>query len=210
MSSKIILVGYSGHAFVVADCIARSEYEIIGYCDTVEKIENPFNFTYLGKETEEKLFSFFENHLLFLSIGDNRIREKIYLKLTERIKARFCNVIDLSATISSLTKIGEAVFIAPNVSINALASIGNGVICNTGAIIEHECKIDDFAHIAPGATLAGNVTIGKRTFIGANAVVKQGIIIGDDVTVGAGSVIIKNISDGKTVVGNPQRLLYKS
>ena len=210
MSSKIILVGYSGHAFVIADCIYRSGFEILGYCDNEEKINNPFDFKFLGKETDGKVSSFFKNHFLFLSIGDNRIREKIYLFLKEKNQTQFCNVIDPSAIVSSMTRIGEAIFIAPNVSINALGSIGNGVICNTGAIIEHECKINDFAHIAPGATLAGNVTIGKRTFIGANAVVKQGVIIGNDVTVGAGSVIIKDIPDGQTVVGNPQRLLHKS
>ena len=91
----------------------------------------------------------------------------------------------------------------PSAVINACATIGDAVICNTACIIEHECRIANFVHIAPGAVLAGNVKIGEGTFVGANAVIKQGITIGKNVTIGAGAVVTKNIGDGLTYYGNP-------
>ena len=41
----------------------------------------------------------------------------------------------------------NGVMIAANATINPLAKIGTGAICNTGGIIEHECEVGDFAHI---------------------------------------------------------------
>jgi sugar O-acyltransferase (sialic acid O-acetyltransferase NeuD family) len=104
---------------------------------------------------------------------------------------------------------GEGVMIAANATINPLAYLGRGVICNTSSSIDHECIIGDFCHIAPNAVLCGNVKIGKGTFVGANSVIRQGITIGNNVTIGAGTVVIRDIPDNATVVGNPQRILVK-
>jgi sugar O-acyltransferase (sialic acid O-acetyltransferase NeuD family) len=104
---------------------------------------------------------------------------------------------------------GDGVMIAANATINPLAEIGRGVICNTSSSIDHECIIGDFTHIAPGAVLCGNVKVGRSTFIGANSVIRQGIIIGNNVTIGAGTVVVKDIPDNSTVIGNPARKLLK-
>jgi sugar O-acyltransferase (sialic acid O-acetyltransferase NeuD family) len=99
--------------------------------------------------------------------------------------------------------------IAANTTLNPMAEIGNGVVCNTSCSIDHECIIGDFSFIAPGAVLCGNVTVGKNSFVGANAVVRQGITIGNNVIIGAGTVVIKDIPDNTTVIGNPARKLVK-
>jgi sugar O-acyltransferase (sialic acid O-acetyltransferase NeuD family) len=95
--------------------------------------------------------------------------------------------------------------IAANVTINPLAKIGRGAICNTGCVIEHECEVDEFAHIGPGAVLCGNVKIGQQTFVGANAVIRQGITVGKNVMIGAGAVVVKNVPDNTTVIGVPAK-----
>jgi sugar O-acyltransferase (sialic acid O-acetyltransferase NeuD family) len=97
--------------------------------------------------------------------------------------------------------------ISPNVTINALAKIGIGAICNTYSIIEHECIIGDFAHIAPGAVLCGNVKVGENSFVGAKSVIRENITIGKNVIIGAGSVVVKDIPDNVKVVGNPARII---
>jgi sugar O-acyltransferase (sialic acid O-acetyltransferase NeuD family) len=197
---KIIIIGYSGHAYVVADAL---EGEIIGYCENEEKIDNPLQLKYFGPEKSQKAIALLQKNYCFISIGNNNIREKVYSHLKLNAITNFVNAIHYSAVISKTVKINDLTLVAPNAAINAFAEIGIGVICNTSSIIEHECKIGNFAHIAPGATLAGNVSVGERSFIGANAVVKEGIKIGKDVIVGAGSVVINDIPDGQVFVGNP-------
>lgn len=95
--------------------------------------------------------------------------------------------------------------IAANATINPLAFIATGAICNTGCIVEHECAVGEFAHIGPGAVLCGNVKVGAGSFVGANAVIRQGVTIGNNAMIGAGAVVVKDVADGVTVVGVPAK-----
>jgi sugar O-acyltransferase (sialic acid O-acetyltransferase NeuD family) len=207
LDKKIILIGYSGHGFVLADTAIENQLHLIGYTDNRIVQNNPFELDYLGNERENGFFDNYSKGVKFLiGIGDNLIREKIHNLILENDRETH-TLISQSAYISKTARIGNGTFVSKNVSINAFAKIGNNVILNTACVIEHDCAVGDGAHIAPGAVLAGNVFIGDRSFIGANAVVKQGVVIGKDVIVGAGSVVINDIPDGKKIVGNPSRII---
>jgi len=203
---KIILIGYSGHGFVVADTALENQLNIIGYTERAISSSNPFHLDYLGNESDSDFLGWGMEVDFLIGLGDNSLREKIFKLVSSRGK-KVCTLIHASSSISSFSEIGIGVFVNRNVSINAFAKIGNNVLLNTGCIIEHECIIGDSVHIAPGAVLAGNVEVGDRTFIGANSVIKQGVKIGKDVTVGAGSVVLENIPSGKRLVGNPTRFI---
>ena len=206
LDKKVILIGYSGHAYVVADIAIENQYNIIGYTEKSRVVNNPFNLNYAGYERE---IDFFENKKeigFIIGIGDNLIREKIYNLITSE-NAEITTLISNTASISQSAKINSGTFINRNVTINALAKIGKNVILNTACVIDHECEISDSVHIGPGAVLAGNVLVGERTFIGANSVIKQGVQIGKDVIVGAGTVVLCDIPDGKKIVGNPSRFI---
>lgn len=201
-----ILIGYSGHGYVVADLALENNYKLLGYTEIFRMKNNPFNLEYLGNE-RDKNFQFWEMDIDFLiGIGDNGIREKVFSFVRSKGK-NVSTLIHPTSSVSKFVTIGSGVFINRNVSINTFVKVGDNVLLNTGCIIEHECVISDSVHICPGAVLAGNVKIGDRTLIGANSVIKQGVSIGKDVTIGAGSVVLKDIPDGATFVGNPARLI---
>lgn len=210
MNNSLILIGYSGHSYVVIDIFQSTSKQVNYYIDNKEKTFNPYNLIYLGSENQQNVKEQLKTKGYFIAIGNNAIRNKIATSLEVNGIPAAVNAIHPTSLLSPTVLFGHGVMCAPNVTINALAEIGDGVICNTGCIIEHECKIGNFAHIAPGAVLAGNVTIGERSFIGANSVVKQGISIGKDVTVGAGTVVIQDILDNVTVVGNPARIIKQN
>jgi sugar O-acyltransferase (sialic acid O-acetyltransferase NeuD family) len=203
-NKPIVLIGYSGHAFVAADIFLSVGQTVSAYCDNEEKKFNPFSLKYLGKDSA--VANLLKDYSYFIAIGDNDIRRKVYERLSSQL-GESSNAIHKSAVISPFAEIGNGVFIAASATINPLVKIGNGVICNTSCSIDHECVIGDFVHIAPGAVLCGNVTVGENSFIGANAVVKQGITIGKNVMIGAGTVVVKDIPDNSTIVGNPQKNL---
>lgn len=206
LDKKIILIGYSGHAYVVADIAIENQYKIIGYTEKNRVQDNPFNLNYAGYEEEIDFFDNKNEVGFIIGIGDNSIRERIYNFISMK-NAEVTTLISNTASISQSARIGNGTFINRNVTINAFAKIGKNVILNTACIIEHECEISDSVHVAPGAVLAGNVFVGQRSFIGANSVIKQGVKIGNDVIVGAGTVVVSDIPDGKKVVGNPNRYI---
>lgn len=201
----MILIGYSGHAFVVCGILRSAGTVITGYCDRNEKNNNPFLLPYLGQELSEPALDAMRLHGFFISIGDNMLRSSISDQLAG--KELFpSNAIHPLAIIDSSAELArQGVMVAAGAIINPLVKIGRGSICNTGCIIEHECRVGDFAHIGPGAVLCGNVEVGEKTFIGANAVVRQGIRIGSNAMIGAGAVVVKDVPDGVTVMGIPAK-----
>jgi sugar O-acyltransferase (sialic acid O-acetyltransferase NeuD family) len=203
-TNNTIIVGYSGHSYVVIDALLLSQNNIIGYFEKEKQINNPFNLDYLGDENEFDLNSLPTTTHFFPAIGSNSVRKKL-IHYFEKNNLKQFVLQHPKSIIAQSSEVGKSTLISAGVIINPLAKIGKGCIINTGSIIEHECIINDFVHIAPGTVLAGNVRIGTESFIGANSVVKQGVVIGKNVTIGAGSVVLKDIPDNETWVGNPAK-----
>jgi len=203
--AEIIIIGYSGHAYVVCDTFATMGYTVTAYCEPTEKKKNPYKLSYLGDEKNTLVLKKIKKRAIFIAIGDNLLRRNIMTSIESQ--CQIINSIHETSILSNIIHLGKGILIGPSVVINSEATIGDGVICNTGSIIEHECKIDKFVHIAPGAIICGNVEIGENTLIGAGAIIKPNIKIGKNVTIGMGAVIVKNVSDNSKIVGNPQRIL---
>ena len=199
-NKKISIIGYSGHSFVCIDIAILNSYSISGYYDMSEKKYNPYNLKYLGFEDSVN-----KDDNIFVCIGDNLIRKKIFEKLD--FSNLNISLIHPKATISTSFKYKNQLLICANAVINSNVKIGKGSIINTSSVIEHDCLIGDFVHIAPGAVLCGGVSIGDQSFIGAGSVVKQGVKIGKNVTVGAGSVVLCDVDDNLTIAGNPSKIL---
>ncbi len=200
MSKEIIIVGYSGHSFVVIDSVLSSGHSIRGYCETEEKLTNPYNIKFLG--SEDKIVS--KENSCIVAIGDNKLREKIQAQL-EKQGAEFTNVIHTTAVVSKSVVMGKGNFVSAGAILNSMVRIGDGVICNTRSVIEHECVLGNYVHIGPGTVLCGNVSVGDNTLIGAGSVIIPNINIGKNVIIGAGTVVVKNVADNSIIKGNPAK-----
>lgn len=203
-NSKIILTGYSGHGFVVADAALEQGLNLLFYTEINEVKTNPYNLEYLGKESDPN-FKYWEDDFKFaLGIGDNSIRRKAADLIISKGK-ELVNVLHPRSWIAKSVKMGNGNFVNACGAVNSMVVLGSYCIVNTGAIVEHECHLGDAIHVAPGAVLAGGVKIGDNSFVGANSVVKEGVKIGKNVLIGAGSVILKDVPDNTRIVGNPGR-----
>lgn len=202
----MVIIGYSGHAYVALGILRLAGREVVGYCDVGPREENPYELRYLGFEGTEAGMEIIRANDFFIGIGDNGTRRKIHEQFAA-IQRYPVNAVHPSAVIDpSVTVSPHGVMICAGVCINPLASIGAGAICNTGSVIEHECVVGEFAHIGPGAVLCGNVRVGAGSFVGAGAVIRQNIRVGKNAMIGMGAVVVKDVADGETVVGNPSRL----
>lgn len=208
LDKDVVLVGYSGHGFVVAEAAFLNRFPVKCYTELKPVENNPFELEYLGFEGDEAFEGWANKDYFILGIGDNKIRQKAADLIKSKDKS-ILNVLHPGISLSKLVKIGFGNFFARNVSVPLLVTIGNNCILNTGCIIEHECIIGNSVHIGPGAVLSGNVKVGDLSFIGANAVIKQGVTIGKNVVIGAGAVVLNDIQDSSVIVGNPGREIQK-
>ena len=200
----IALIGYSGHAYVAFEIFFSQGQIVSAYTEPAAKAFNPYALTWLGYEQDAATIEKLSGYHYFVCIGDNQVRKRISQMLIPQIGEPE-NALHKSAIVSRSMDAGTGNMIAPRVVINPQVKIGNGVILNTGSIVEHECIIHDYAHIAPGAVLCGNVEVGEGTLVGAGAVVLPGIKIGSNVTIGAGAVVTRDVPDNIKMAGNPSK-----
>lgn len=140
---------------------------------------------------------------IFLSIGDNELRKKYFLKFKNQL-IKGTSFHKTSFQESGVT-FGIANQVFSNSYINSHVVVGDNNIINTGAIIEHEVKVGSHNHISVGAKVCGRSSIGSTCFICAGAIISDKLSICDNVVVGAGSVVICDIHEPGTYVGNPAK-----
>lgn len=208
MCDKIILLGASGHAKVIADIVIKTGNTLVGFLDdnikvgtTIIKYEQQ-EYKVLGKIKDAIKISKENSDVEFIiAIGNNYVREKI----ANEYELPYITLIHPSANIAINTKIGEGTVIMANATVNAGAQIGSHCIVNTGVVVEHDNKLEDYVHISPNATLCGTVKVGKLTHIGAGATVKNNINITGNCIIGAGAVVVKDIVEEGTYIGVPSK-----
>lgn len=199
MSESYILIGGSGHAKVIMDCIRASGGQVAGILDDgMEAGTRVLGIPVLGKTADYQVC---KEHKFVIAIGNNTVRSKI----AQRLNVEWGTVIHPSAVVSNHAEIGAGTVVMPGAVVNSGAMIGSHCIVNTGAVVEHDNRLADFVHISPKAALGGTVTVGEGTHVGIGACVRNNITICGGCTIGAGAAVVKNITEPGTYVGVPAR-----
>ncbi len=206
---RILIIGAGGHGRVVADTFLGAQrnhpgLEICGFLDDNPDLQRKRfrGVTVLGPLS---LLEETDHDRVFVAIGDNRVRAKIFERLTES-GDKMATAVHPSAVVSEDAEIGPGTLIGPNVSVNTGSRIGRNVILNTACGVDHDCRIGDHSHLGPGVHLGGHVRIGEGALLGVGSVVIPGCSIGAWSVIGAGSAVIDDIPGGVTAVGVPARV----
>lgn len=118
--------------------------------------------------------------------------------------AEFKSIIAPTAIVTPNSKIGKGCAIMHRAVVNR-ATLGNHVVVNTGAIVEHDCEVGENTFIGPGAVIGGGVKIGDDCFIGLGANVMNGVTISSGVTVGIGVTVNRDLLEPGIYHGTPMR-----
>lgn len=109
------------------------------------------------------------------------------------------------ALVEPTARIGGGLIAMARSKIGMFCTLGDYVIVNTGAMIDHECVLGNGVHVMGSASIAGRVTIGAYATIGTNATILPDITIGEGAIIGAGSVITRDVAPWSVVAGVPAR-----
>lgn len=121
--------------------------------------------------------------IVYLGVGDQKKRRALFKKFKNQIP-------------------NHGVQIMGNVWIGPDVKMGDNVLVNTGAQIDHDCSIGAHSIIAPGAILCGGVTLGENCFIGAGAIIVENVTLEPETFVPAGALVC-----GQSDMRMPQRVV---
>lgn len=130
---------------------------------------------------------------VFIAVGDNALRRRIYAQLRG---FDFPAFIDPSAQVSPTTEFKHGTFIAPEAVVSVGTEIGKFVILSARAGVGHDSVVGDFSNIGPGASLSGHTTTGCDVTIGANGSIAPGVSVGDGASIACGTPVLSDVAPG--------------
>jgi len=209
MQKKVIILGASGHAKVIADIVKKSNDELIGFLDDNMNIQGNIIFDnkkVLGTTKEEDINKYKDNYFI-IGIGSNRVRKIISEKYPD---LKWYTAIHPNAIIANEVEIDEGTVVMAGAIINPGTKVGKHCIINTSSSLDHDNILEDYVHISPGSHLAGTVKVGQSSWICAGVTIINNINIANNTIIGAGATVIRNIDEeGNTYIGIPTRRLIK-
>lgn len=214
MKTKVIGLGAGGHAKGVVEILnSSSRFILVGLLDPLryKRGESVLGVPVLGDDSRMiELRSKGVQHFVMGvgSVGNSALRRRLY-ESSLALGFDPVNAIHPSAVISKASQRGRGLIVMAGGIVNA-ATLGDNVLVNTGAVIEHDCVVGHHTHLASGSVICGGVEVGEGSFIGAGAIVRQGIRVGKNVVIGAGSVVVSNVPDRMVVAGVPAKRLRSS
>jgi hypothetical protein len=96
--NPIIIIGYSGHAWVAIDAFQQAGGQVVGYCEREEKKVNPYKLPFLGSED---ILKEDQDQAYFVGIGNNTIRKSVMLKMHRRASI----IVHPTAVVATLAKV---------------------------------------------------------------------------------------------------------
>ena len=200
-SGGAYMIGAGGHGKVVLRTL-----QDLGYTVTAVFDDDPsrWNSTLLGVPIVgpiERIAEFVRRPTV-IALGDNATRRRI----ARQYDLPWLTAVHPWAMVDLSAQLGQGTVVLARAVVQVDALLGDHVIINHAATVDHDCVVSSYAHLAPGVHLAGNVSIAEGVFLGIGAVAVPGVRIGAGTTVGAGGVVVHDLPDHVLAVGVPAKI----
>ena len=183
---KLLLVGAGGFGRVVLEQ-ASNIFDCAFLDDGEAKVVD--GVSVVGKICDMAAF-YPEYKMLLVTIGNNKLRERLYKQAAE-IGYAFPNIIHPLAYVSPHAHIGTGCVILNNAVIQNNARCGDGCILNPGVELHHDSSIGSYCLIYTNSVVRSLTHVGDRVWIGSNATVSTSASVQDD----------GRVEDGETIRG---------
>lgn len=203
--TTVVVLGAGGHARVCIDILRETGDVTVAGCVNLTGVADvELDVPILGRQDElDALVARGFTHV-FPAIGANRARLAA-LARARAAGATVVNAVSTHAVLAPSVRVGAGVAVMPGAVVNGATVLGDAVIVNTNASVDHDCRLGDGVHVAPGCAVAGGVTLDEGVFLGIGSCVIPGRRVGAWATVGAGGVVVHDVPAGVTAIGAPAR-----
>lgn len=200
-TQAVILLGAGGHARVVLATASALGWRVHGVCDPELARQGRSHWNDLPVLGDDQILetlpkaSFSLLNGIGLTVG-SQVRRRVF----ERWRGagfHFPCLVHPCAWVAPDVSLGEGCQVMAGAIVQPGGSVGENVIINTRASIDHDGCVEDHAHVAPGVTACGGVRIGRGAFVGAGAVLLPGSVIGDGAVLGAGALLSGRLDQGQ-------------
>lgn len=191
-----LILGAGGHAAVVIDALQKAGATVSGVLDPNWQGASPLlGVPMLGADDYLETVS---PQQVYVAIGvggngGNPVRRSLFM-LARRGGFEMPPVLHPASTIADSATIEPGVHVMAGAVIQARALLGEGVIVNTLASVDHDSIIGAYCHVAPHACICGGVVLGQGVHVGAGAVVIQEIEVMADSFIKAGSCLTRSLT----------------
>ncbi len=197
---QVVVIGAGGHGRVVARAADACGIEVIGfYDDDAAKWGTRIDDVPVLGSIEEAAAS--AGRPAVMGIGDNATRKSA----SESLDLDWISVIHPFTSVDSYATLGRGTVLLPGSIVHRGTIIGDHVILNTKASVDHDCRVGDYVHIAV-AHMAGGSSADEGSFLALGSVLLPGVNLGAWSILGAGAVAIDDIPANSVAVGIPARV----
>ncbi len=206
---KIVIVGAGEQGLIVADALlaaraAGAANELVAFVDDEPSRAgtNVLEIPVLGPLA---VLGGAAHDAVIVAIGDNRRRREVSAALAAAGE-RFAIARHPFSSVARDVMLPPGAMVSAGVVVSPRATLGEGVLLNTNACVDHDTAVGAYAHVSVGATVGARCVIGGETLIGIGACVLSGVRVGAGTVVGAGAVVVRDLPDGVVAYGNPARV----
>ncbi|CAK0746630.1 putative UDP-N-acetylbacillosamine N-acetyltransferase [Gammaproteobacteria bacterium] len=206
MKRPMILLGGGGHAAVLWDILRQTGVNLLGVVAPGPPASLALaGLAWLGDDDAVAHYPPSQVSLVngVGSVAETTARHAVFERFTAD-GYEFVSVIHPSAGVSTLEHTaGAGLQVTAGAVIGPHTRLGDNVLINTRAVVEHDCVVGDHCHVASGAVLCGACHLAHAIHVGAGAIVKQGVRVGEHATIAAGAVVVNPVEPYALVAGVP-------
>lgn len=204
---SVLLWGGKSKARIINEMIAEQNCGNISliFDHSLDKPEFLTKALFTNSESQLELLMRKNTHFVVCVGGEHGEKRVAVATDLEKKGLMPLSLIHQKSFIEATSKIGKGLQAMPGCVVHKFCKLGDYVIINTNATVDHECTIHEGVHVMGGASIAGRVTIEKFATIGTNATVLPNLSIGEGSFVGAGSVVTKNVNPYTLQYGVPAK-----
>ncbi|HJV25105.1 MAG TPA: NeuD/PglB/VioB family sugar acetyltransferase [Aromatoleum sp.] len=173
----VLIVGAGGHGRSVAEAILLGgTHRVIGFFDDAwPDLKDVCGCPVLGKLSELKGSREYASHVI-VAIGNNAIRERLYARILASDLA-LATVVHPKAIVSPRAVLGAGCAVMAGAVVGTEARLGQGVIVNCNATVDHQCIVNDFGHLGVNACMAGGAVLGRGAWMQAGSALGYGVVV---------------------------------